>query len=144
MELRRPKYLGSVRWSSFSSEGGAGACSGAVMQSQHGVPISMLTAAPMYGQHGDASADCYRTDSSCSFHTTHIFTHTPLPSSCTPICAEVCKMSEPQERFHLPPDSHIISLTHRLHITACGCCTIITYVFSYIMNVCVSMQNGCP
>lgn len=48
-------------------EGGREGCvrSGAVMQSQHGVP-STLTAAPMYGQYRDASADSYRTGSSCN------------------------------------------------------------------------------
>lgn len=43
------------------------------MQSQHGVAISTLTAAPMYGQAGDACADCYRTDSPPP--------HTPAPAS---------------------------------------------------------------
>lgn len=51
------------------------------MQSQHGVPSS-LTAAPMYGQYGDGSADSYRTGSSYPVPNTPPPPTLPSPSSC--------------------------------------------------------------
>lgn len=60
-----------------------GVCSGAaVMQSQHGVP-NTLTAAPMYGQYGDALVLLTATEQAVP--ALSIPPHPPLPHTHTPV-----------------------------------------------------------
>lgn len=72
---------------------GRGVRSGVVMQSQHGVP-STLTAAPMYGQYGDALVLLTATEQAVPA----LSLSAPLPSSC-PHCLSVQRSVKCQNRW---------------------------------------------